>query len=74
MALIKRADPSGKSVVAVDYGDGTAELAFLAYDSPVISRTLVDGCPHCGGWLVLTRYEDGGMTIEPFTDEDPEKS
>jgi hypothetical protein len=69
-AFRKRATPADKSVLAVDHGDGLFEVAFLEYDPPVVSRTLIDGCPHCGGWLVLTRFGDGTITIEPLADED----
>jgi hypothetical protein len=32
----------------------------------MISQTLLD-CPCCGRWLLQSRYDDGLMTVEPFT-------
>jgi hypothetical protein len=72
IAFRKRATPADKSVVAVDHSDGRVELAFLEYDPQVVSRIMIDGCPHCGGWLVLTRYADGSLMLEALADENAE--
>jgi hypothetical protein len=41
----------------------------------VISKSVID-CPCCNRWLLQTRFEDGRMTVEPFTGplggDDPE--
>jgi hypothetical protein len=74
-ALIKRASPQGKSTLVVER-DGLTEIAFLEYDPPDKPTPMRIGqapaiCPHCGSPVLISQFDDGSMTLAPWSDDIP---